>query len=214
VPHGVSGVQGRPFPSPFADPPGVGMSSPTVNVAWSAANAVAGVLVLRRGVRTRGEGIAVAVGAIAMAAGLAFQFGSVMAGGTGLRRRRGGASGRPVVQRAFEPVAKALAGTRWMPLWAVVHHRGRRSGTAFQTPIAIVPAGDPGLILISLPWGRDTNWARNVVAAGGATLTWRGRDIRLVDPRIVDGAEAASVARAPFGAVMERMPAAIVMRRG
>jgi hypothetical protein len=32
VPHFVSGMQGRPFPSPFASPPGKGDSSPTVNV--------------------------------------------------------------------------------------------------------------------------------------------------------------------------------------
>jgi hypothetical protein len=39
VPHGVSGVQGRPFPSPFGTPSGVGESSPVSNVAWSAINA-------------------------------------------------------------------------------------------------------------------------------------------------------------------------------
>lgn len=34
VPHFVSGVMGRPFQSPFAKPPGEGLSSSTVNVAW------------------------------------------------------------------------------------------------------------------------------------------------------------------------------------
>lgn len=47
-------------------------------------------------------------------------------------------------QRAFEPVAKALAGRRWFPLWAVMHHRGRRSGTAYATPVAVVPTTDRG----------------------------------------------------------------------
>lgn len=88
VPHGVSAVQGHPFPTPFADPPGVGMSSPVVNVAWSAANLVAGAAVLRRGIRSRGEGIAVLAGGIAMAFVLAYQFGSVVSGGTGLRGLR------------------------------------------------------------------------------------------------------------------------------
>ncbi len=32
IPHFVSGVTGRPFPSPFASPPGKGLSSPVVNV--------------------------------------------------------------------------------------------------------------------------------------------------------------------------------------
>lgn len=88
VPHGVSGVQGRPFPSPFADPPGVGMSPPVVNVAWSAVNLVTGVVVLRRGVRSRGEVVAVLIGGAVTAFVLARHFGSVMSGGAGLRARR------------------------------------------------------------------------------------------------------------------------------
>lgn len=46
VPHFVSGVQGRRFPSPFASPPGKGESSPTVNVVWGTANTVVGYLLL------------------------------------------------------------------------------------------------------------------------------------------------------------------------
>jgi len=48
VPHFVSGTQGRPFPSPFASPPGRGDSSPAVNVLWGAANAGIGYLLLYR----------------------------------------------------------------------------------------------------------------------------------------------------------------------
>jgi hypothetical protein len=46
VPHGVHALAGDPFPSPFADPPGVGMSTPSENLVWSAANAVAGASLL------------------------------------------------------------------------------------------------------------------------------------------------------------------------
>jgi len=49
VPHFVQGVSGDPFPSPFADPPGKGLSSPTVNVVWGLANLVIGYLLLRAG---------------------------------------------------------------------------------------------------------------------------------------------------------------------
>jgi hypothetical protein len=50
VPHLVSGVMGRPFQSPFAKPPGQGLSSSTVNVFWGFINlAVAYVLVCRVG---------------------------------------------------------------------------------------------------------------------------------------------------------------------
>ena len=41
VPHFASGVMGRPFQSPFAKPPGKGLSSSTVNVIWGFANFVA-----------------------------------------------------------------------------------------------------------------------------------------------------------------------------
>ncbi|MEI9989971.1 MAG: hypothetical protein WDM86_08020 [Rhizomicrobium sp.] len=50
VPHFVSGVMGKPFQSPFAKPPGQGLSSSTVNVLWGVLNIVVGyVLVCRVG---------------------------------------------------------------------------------------------------------------------------------------------------------------------
>lgn len=48
VPHFVSGVTGRPFQSPFAKPPGKGLSSSTVNVLWGFANFVFAYLLLLR----------------------------------------------------------------------------------------------------------------------------------------------------------------------
>ena len=50
VPHFVNGVSGHPFQSPFAHPPGEGLSSSTVNVLWGFFNLVVGyVLVCRVG---------------------------------------------------------------------------------------------------------------------------------------------------------------------
>ena len=49
VPHLVHGVSGDSFPSPFANPPGKGLSSPTVNVLWALANLVIGYILLRVG---------------------------------------------------------------------------------------------------------------------------------------------------------------------
>lgn len=48
VPHFVSGMMGRPFQSPFSKPPGVGLSSSTVNVLWGFGNLVVGYLLLAR----------------------------------------------------------------------------------------------------------------------------------------------------------------------
>jgi hypothetical protein len=48
VPHFVRGVMGQPFQSPFAKPPGVGLSSSTVNVCWGFFNMVVAYLLLSR----------------------------------------------------------------------------------------------------------------------------------------------------------------------
>jgi hypothetical protein len=48
IPHFVSGMMGRPFQSPFAKPPGRGLSSSTVNVLWGFANFVVAYLLIAR----------------------------------------------------------------------------------------------------------------------------------------------------------------------
>jgi hypothetical protein len=48
VPHLVSGMMGKPFQTPFAKPPGKGLSSSTVNVLWGFANLVIAYLLLLR----------------------------------------------------------------------------------------------------------------------------------------------------------------------
>ena len=49
VPHFIHGVSGDSFPSPFANPPGKGLSSPIVNVLWGLLNLVIGYLLYRGG---------------------------------------------------------------------------------------------------------------------------------------------------------------------
>ncbi len=48
IPHLVSGVTGHPFQSPFASPPGEGLSSATVNVLWGMFNLVVGYVLVAR----------------------------------------------------------------------------------------------------------------------------------------------------------------------
>lgn len=48
IPHLVSGLTGRPFQSPFAKPPGQGLSSSTVNVLWGFFNLVVAYLLICR----------------------------------------------------------------------------------------------------------------------------------------------------------------------
>jgi hypothetical protein len=49
VPHFVHGISGDRFPTPFAHPPGKGLSSPMVNVVWALFNLVVGYLLFRAG---------------------------------------------------------------------------------------------------------------------------------------------------------------------
>ena len=70
----------------------------------------------------------------------------------------------------------------WMPGLGVVVHRGRRSGRRYQTPVNVFPA-DSGY-LFALTYGPDTDWVKNVLAAGGCELRTRGRAIQLGSPRL------------------------------
>ena len=49
VPHFVNGISGDPFPTPFAKPPGRGLSSPTVNMVWALFNLVVGYILFEAG---------------------------------------------------------------------------------------------------------------------------------------------------------------------
>lgn len=66
---------------------------------------------------------------------------------------------------------------------SVVHHVGRRSGTAYRTPVVVQPAGDT--FLVALPYGPGADWVQNVLAAGGATIEHEGATTRGTDPRLV-----------------------------
>ena len=79
LPHSVSGIMGRPFQSPFAKPPGQGLSSSTVNVLWGFLNVVVGyVLIFRVGnfdLRSTEHVVAAGLGALLTGVMLARMFG-------------------------------------------------------------------------------------------------------------------------------------------
>lgn len=61
VPHFVKGVCGDPFPTPFAKPPGKGLSSPGVNVLWALLNLAIGYVLFRAGDLAGGNTLAVVI---------------------------------------------------------------------------------------------------------------------------------------------------------
>lgn len=79
VPHLVSGLMGRPFQSPFARPPGQGLSSSTVNVLWGFLNLVIGYLLVCQvgsfDLRNLADAFALGLGILVLALPLARHFG-------------------------------------------------------------------------------------------------------------------------------------------
>ena len=81
------------------------------------------------------------------------------------------------------PVARVFAG--WVPPFALVLHRGRRSGREYATPVWAFRTEDGWVI--PLTYGAHSEWPRNVLAAGRCRLRARGRVEDLAEPRVVRG---------------------------
>jgi deazaflavin-dependent oxidoreductase (nitroreductase family) len=83
--------------------------------------------------------------------------------------------------KVTNPVLRHLAVRA--PGFALVKHVGRRSGTVRTTPVNLFRHGDE--YVIALTYGRDSQWVRNVLAAGGFDVVTRGRTLHLTDPEVV-----------------------------
>ncbi|MFB8280917.1 nitroreductase family deazaflavin-dependent oxidoreductase [Nocardia colli] len=70
----------------------------------------------------------------------------------------------------------------WAPGWAVVVHRGRKSGRTFRTPLWAFRR--EGGYVIALTYGPESDWVRNVLAAGGCQLESRRRRYEVDNPRV------------------------------
>lgn len=86
--------------------------------------------------------------------------------------------------RFTSPMTMPLAGKRWNPIFAVVEHRGRRSGRHYATPVAARRIA--GGFVISLAFGAHVDWYRNLLAAGTGTIRWRGDAYRVSRPERID----------------------------
>jgi deazaflavin-dependent oxidoreductase (nitroreductase family) len=123
-------------------------------------------------------------------------------------------SERPLAGRIFglfTPVLNRfvtrIAGKRYVPLYILLRHRGRRSGRAYATPV--VGLRVPGGFAIPMAFGEGADWYRNIVAAGSATIRQRGTEHQLADPAAIDPDSAAS----PFPAWQRPVFRALGIRR-
>lgn len=90
----------------------------------------------------------------------------------------------------LNPLMLRLAGRRhWYA--AVIHHTGRTTGTRYATPVVAVRVPDGGFIT-PLPYGDRVDWLQNAMAAGAASVTADGRSFDVVNPRVLDLAQAGS----------------------
>jgi deazaflavin-dependent oxidoreductase (nitroreductase family) len=100
-------------------------------------------------------------------------------------------------------VIGTIAGRRLSPV-AFMVHQGRRSGRQYRTPVMPLPLGDG--FLVSLPYGPQRDWVRNVLAAGRCTLLRGGRRFELAEPRLLDAAGAAPLLPAALRPALRLVP--------
>lgn len=88
---------------------------------------------------------------------------------------------RQVNKVALNKVTRQVAPR--LPGLGVVVHRGRTSGKQYRTPVNVF-ARPRGRYVLALTYGADTDWVKNVMAAGGCELQAGGRHIALTAPRL------------------------------
>ena len=105
--------------------------------------------------------------------------------------------------RAIQPLARRMAGTRLFPLWSIVRHTGRTSGTVYATPVVALSNADG--FVIPLPFGDATQWARNLFAAGGGTIRFAGREHPIGQPQVLERDEAGRYLPGPIRFLCDRL---------
>lgn len=109
-------------------------------------------------------------------------------------------------RQVTNPIQRLWAG--WAPTFGILEHVGRRSGTAYRTPLTVFSTledGQPGVAIL-LTYGPNRDWLKNINAAGGARLRRYGKTLTLTNPRTVTKAEAAQHVRGRWRPVFARLP--------
>ena len=105
---------------------------------------------------------------------------------------------RPMT-KVLNPVIVKFAGRRHFAMAAQIQHVGRRSGKVYVTPATAHVHGD--VILIALTFGNQSDWSRNVRAAGGCTIRINGRDYHATNPELLNRENAGDLLKSTFSPV-------------
>ena len=95
---------------------------------------------------------------------------------------------RKVNRSVFNPLQMKSAGNSGSYA-SVVRHEGRKTGKTFETPVVAIPTDDG--FVISLPYGSESDWVKNVLAGGHATIVHDGSTYQVEKPEVVPMADAA-----------------------
>lgn len=71
----------------------------------------------------------------------------------------------------------------WLPGFGILTHVGRKSGKVYRTPINVFRASNG--FIIALTYSSQSEWVKNVLAAGGCELRTRGKRYQLSSPHVV-----------------------------
>ena len=71
----------------------------------------------------------------------------------------------------------------WLPGFGILTHVGRKSGKVYRTPINVFRISNR--FIIALTYSSNSEWVKNVLAAGGCELKTRGKKYRLFAPTVV-----------------------------
>lgn len=94
-----------------------------------------------------------------------------------------------------------LGSVAWfLPGMAVIHHVGRKTGRRYRAPVMAFRTSRG--FVVPMTYGRDVDWGRNIMRAGGCELACTGRRYRLRNPRIVDGKAAYSQLPVGIGSLL------------
>jgi len=89
--------------------------------------------------------------------------------------------------RVANPWLLRVAGHSGVPI-AAVHHLGRRSGRRYANPVTAFPTSNG--FVISLPYGSETDWCRNVLVSERASIRWQGVEYPVVRAEVLGRTEA------------------------
>lgn len=114
-------------------------------------------------------------------------------------------------RRATNHVMRPIV--RHLPGFAVVSHVGRRSGRIYRTPVNLFR--HDGDYVFALTYGPESDWAKNVEAAGQCDIETRGEHVHLVDPTRVTDTDHELVPR-PVRPILDLLDVDqfVVMRQG